>query len=142
MVKIGVIIKEKLEERGQSGKWLAQKVVMTKQNMYNIFNRNSVNSDLLYNICKAMNYDFFKFYSDALAVENIKNDPEAESGPIKELRSEIISLQNESSAQIEKINQLNTRINDLNEIIASKDKLNKFYEEALNNCKEKLNQAS
>jgi DNA-binding Xre family transcriptional regulator len=142
MVKIGVIIKEKLEERGQSGKWLAQKVVMTKQNMYNIFNRNSVNSDLLYNICKAMNYDFFKFYSDSLASENIKNEPEAESGPIKELRREILSLQNENLMQIEKINQLNTRINDLNEIITSKDKLNKFYEEALDNCKEKLNKAS
>ncbi len=41
---------------------LAKSISTSKQNIYGIFKRESIDTDLLHKFCKVLNYDFFAFY--------------------------------------------------------------------------------
>ena len=64
VIHIGHLIKEVLAEQGRSVSWLAAKVGCTRQNMYYSLNRAFIYTDLLLKISNALDYDFFKCYSD------------------------------------------------------------------------------
>ncbi len=50
-----------------------------RSNVYDIFNRENIDTGLLSIICKVLKYDFFKFYSDELKKElNILSEPKEE----------------------------------------------------------------
>jgi len=61
---IGQLIKAELARQGRSITWLAAQVNCTRENMYKLFQRPWINTDLLFQIGKALNYDFFKVCSD------------------------------------------------------------------------------
>lgn len=61
-IPIGIIIKNKLVENGQSVKWLAEKLHCKRNNIYNILNRNSVDTALLLRISKALGTNFFEYF--------------------------------------------------------------------------------
>ena len=74
---IGQEIKKRADELGIGPTKLAALVNTSKQNVYGIFKRSSVDSELLHNICVALRYDFFRFYTglkdnsrEALPYEN------------------------------------------------------------------------
>jgi len=70
-IHIGHLIQQKLQEQGRSITWLAKQLNYSRANMYQIFNKKWIDTDLLLKICKTINYDFFKHYSSIL---NITND--------------------------------------------------------------------
>jgi len=58
-IHIGSIIKQKVKERFMTKKEFADKIICGRTNVYNIFKKQSINSDLIYRISKALNYDFY-----------------------------------------------------------------------------------
>ena len=68
---IGQLIKAELARQGRSITWLAAQVNCTRENMYKLFQRQWINTDLLFQISKALDYDFFKVCSEHLQ-KNVK----------------------------------------------------------------------
>lgn len=71
MVTIGKLIQEKLEEKGKTVTWLSKEVPCSRTNIYKIFNKNSLDTDMLYRISKILNFDFFQYYSRSLDKESL-----------------------------------------------------------------------
>ena len=61
---IGQRIKEELERQGHKKSWLAQEINRSRTVCYNIFNKPTIDTELLSQICQALNYDFFKDLSE------------------------------------------------------------------------------
>ncbi|MBR5435134.1 MAG: helix-turn-helix transcriptional regulator [Bacteroidales bacterium] len=61
---IGNIIKQELQRQGRSITWLASQINCSRENLYKIFRRSWIHTDMLLRICDALNYDFFKVYSN------------------------------------------------------------------------------
>ena len=61
---IGHIIKQELRRQGRTITWLAIQLGYSRQNMYKLFERNWIYTDLLLKISDIMDYDFFKCYSE------------------------------------------------------------------------------
>jgi len=60
---IGLIIKEELKREGKGATWLAEQLKCNRQSLYYTFKQESIDTDLLFRISKALNYDFFALYS-------------------------------------------------------------------------------
>jgi len=65
-IHIGELIREKLNENGQSVSWLAHKVHCDSSNFCKILKKSHINTDLLLLISIAMNHNFFDHYSNLL----------------------------------------------------------------------------
>jgi len=63
---IGKRIKEVLDKQGRSASWLAEQIPCERSNIYSIFHRRSVSTDLLFAISSVLNHDFFKEISEEL----------------------------------------------------------------------------
>ena len=61
---IGQAIKAELARQGRSITWLAQQIGYTRENLYKIMRREWIYTDVLFKICDALDYDFFKDCSD------------------------------------------------------------------------------
>ena len=57
---IGQRIKEVMAERKVSVIWMAKQIDCERTNVYNIFEREDINTGLLQKFCRVLNYDFFK----------------------------------------------------------------------------------
>lgn len=62
MVEIGKLIKKKLRERGMSNAEFARRINTHVRNVYDIFKRKSLDTELLKKIGKVMDFDFFNYY--------------------------------------------------------------------------------
>jgi len=73
-IYIGKIIKEVFEDSGLSVSELARRIQTTRQNVYGIFERRSIDTALLLRLGEALNYDFFEHFtgkSNNKAEENL-----------------------------------------------------------------------
>lgn len=61
-IHIGKAIKAKMQDQGRSVKWIAEKLCYERTNVYSIFRRKSIDTDLLYRISVILEYDFFELY--------------------------------------------------------------------------------
>lgn len=66
MVNIGAIIKRELLLQERSVAWFAKKLCCERANIYRIFNKQSLDTELLLRISLILNHDFFQYYSDRL----------------------------------------------------------------------------
>lgn len=64
-IHIGEKIKERAKELRIGPTELATLINTSKQNVYGIFKRESIDTALLQKICKALKYDFFSFFIDS-----------------------------------------------------------------------------
>ncbi len=64
MPHIGKLIKEELERQERTPTWLARKINCERPNVYYIFRQQSINTDLLMQISRALNFDFFSMFSE------------------------------------------------------------------------------
>jgi lambda repressor-like predicted transcriptional regulator len=109
MVHIGQKIEETLREKGMSVMAFSKKIKRSRNVVYDIFNRTSIDTELLLLICKALETDFFKLYSERLQTKKA-NENEYTSTVVAEpmrplgyslseeiliLRTEFLKLQNE-----------------------------------------------
>ena len=66
-LEIGAIIKHVSEEKNIGPTKLGKMIGTSKQNVYGIFKRKSVKSDLLLELSNVLGHNFFKYYVDELA---------------------------------------------------------------------------
>ncbi len=63
-VNIGVEIKAVLHTKGMSISEFARRIGTSRENAYSIFNRTSIDTELLLKICRVLEYDFFSLYKN------------------------------------------------------------------------------
>lgn len=63
-IHIGHLIQETLESQGRSVAWLARKLNYTRENMYNIFKKQWIDTETLMKISLALDRNFFLLYLD------------------------------------------------------------------------------
>ncbi len=68
MVNIGKIIEDEFNASGLQISYFAQKINTSKRNVYNIFRRKSIDTNLLFKISEILNKDFFEIYSEKLTI--------------------------------------------------------------------------
>ena len=74
-IHVGKWIKKKMEESGRKVTWLAQKLNCNRNNIYDIYKRVSINTDMLMEICNCLNINPNDCYFEQKNEENIeKND--------------------------------------------------------------------
>lgn len=71
MIHIGKLIKQELERQERTPSWLAKKINCERPNVYYIFRQESINTDLLLRISKALNHNFFHYYNLELDGEEL-----------------------------------------------------------------------
>ena len=68
---IGHLVQEQLRKDKRSVGWLSREIGCTRNHVYKIFNKASMDSDLLLRISRSMNFNFFQYYT-AEFLENMK----------------------------------------------------------------------
>lgn len=66
MKPIGIIIKEELEAQERTVSWFARKLHLDRSNVYRLFQKNSIDTDLLRRVSMILNKDFFAMMSREL----------------------------------------------------------------------------
>lgn len=66
MKPIGKLIQERLKTEERSVAWFARKLSCSRANVYKIFRKEYIDTELLIRISRILNYDFFKYFSDHL----------------------------------------------------------------------------
>lgn len=90
IIHIGKKIKEELYKQNISVSDFANKISRSRNVVYDIFGRKSIDTDLLNRISKVLNYDFFSIYSSQkeFASENMKRFKENGVDVLKDENSE------------------------------------------------------
>lgn len=73
MVHIGQIIESELHKQERSVTWFASKLYCDRTNVYSIFKRKSIDTELLLRICCILNCNLFSHYTSELNAN--KNQP-------------------------------------------------------------------
>ena len=68
MIHIGNIIKKQFDAQGASVSWFAKQLCCDRTNIYSIFKRESIDTGLLEKNSIILNHDFFKYYSQDIAI--------------------------------------------------------------------------
>lgn len=63
---IGRLIKKQMETQGKTTSWLARELSYCRTNVYKIYDKKSIDTDLLLRISSLLKYDFFKLYSEKI----------------------------------------------------------------------------
>ena len=71
-IHIGLLIQTQLKADQRSASWLAREIGCTRNHVYKIFNKPSLDGDLILQISVAMNYNFFQYYT-AEVIARLKN---------------------------------------------------------------------
>ncbi|MCQ2310515.1 MAG: XRE family transcriptional regulator [Paludibacteraceae bacterium] len=82
MVHIGQEIKAVLDQQGRKISWFADKLYCDRTNVYDIFKRSSIDTELLLRISVALNFNFFSLY-DITYKETQKSDNQPDNLCVK-----------------------------------------------------------
>ena len=63
-IHVGELIKERLKEEGKSVVWLAQELGCHRTNVYNIFEKSSLDTNILRRISIVIQHNFFEYLQD------------------------------------------------------------------------------
>lgn len=107
---IGEKIRDKAAEKRIGPSELGRMINTSKQNIYSIYRRKTIDTELLVKLGKALSFDFFQYYTDK---------PEAKNE--KKSKQELAELKKERDFYKEKAELL--------------DKLNKYLEKELNSLR-------
>ena len=68
MIHVGKMVKEEFDRhpKAHTVSWLAEQLFCRRNNIYDIFNRKSVDTDLLIRLSRILEHDFFKDISNEL----------------------------------------------------------------------------
>ncbi len=61
---IGQLIKQKMEEEGKTVSWLARNLSYCRTNVYKIYDKKSIDTDLLMRISALLEYNIFLDYTN------------------------------------------------------------------------------
>ena len=74
MKPIGILIREVLLAQERSVAWFARKIHLDRSNVYRLFQKNSVDTDLLRRISQVLGRDFFAVYSESISADSRRGD--------------------------------------------------------------------
>ena len=74
-IHIGHLIQAQLRKDGRTVVWLARQIPCTRNHLYKVFRKASLDCALLLRISKAMNFNFFQYYA-----ADIRNESEERMG--------------------------------------------------------------
>ncbi len=63
MIHIGKLIERELRWQERPVSWFARKLYCERTNIYDIFKRQSIDTDMLLRISVVLNHDFFRYYT-------------------------------------------------------------------------------
>lgn len=134
-MKIGEKIKEVFESRDIKLTDFADQIGTVRQNLYRIFERESIDTDLLLKISNALNYDFFQFYKvDGQSKSDLSDNTSTTANEISALKEELSAAEKE----IEYLKKIVALREEEKNLIESKFKTQQDLAEAIiNNLKEK-----
>lgn len=66
-VNIGLAIEQRINQLGISKSELARRIGIPNQNVNRILGKEGIDTDKLEEICRALDFDFFKLYSEAMS---------------------------------------------------------------------------
>lgn len=66
-IHIGRLIQEQLKTDQRSISWLAKQILCTRNHLYKIFRKSSIDCALLLRISQAMQFNFFRYYAAEVA---------------------------------------------------------------------------
>lgn len=117
MIHIGEIIKKTVKEKGLTVTEFGKRISTHRRNVYDIFKRESVDTELLQKIGKALEHDFFKYYyQDDNKESLIIGDTLANYKKTEKVNSEYNQL-------LEKVTNYEKEIEYLKDLIKEKDKV-------------------
>jgi len=65
-IHIGRLIQAQLKADKRSVSWLANEIGCTRNHLYKVFKKPSLDSDLIFSISKAMQFNFFQYFTAKL----------------------------------------------------------------------------
>lgn len=71
MIHVGKLIREKIEEQGRSAAWVAERMNMSRTNLYKIYEKSSLDTEQLKKFGKVLNINFFDFLTN----QNVTEEP-------------------------------------------------------------------
>ena len=71
MLHIGQLIEEELRRQERSVTWFAKKLYCDRTNVYKIFRKQSIDTDLLLRISVILRRNFFTDFADEYATHNV-----------------------------------------------------------------------
>lgn len=80
--KIGQIIKEVVETKNYRVSVLAKKINLSRNNIYDIYERSSIDTDLLKKIGHVLEYDFFQHLISSETINKIKISENLETSKV------------------------------------------------------------
>ena len=114
-IHIGQIIKKRSKEKRISATELAGIINTSKQNVYGIFKRNSVDTEQLLKLSNALDHNLFQYYIDEFEKKTAKGKiRKSEDTMLENCKKELKSAKKEIE-YLEEINQLlksKTRLSD------------------------------
>ena len=60
---IGGLIRAELERQERTASWFARKLCCDRSNVYKLFRRSTIDTELLLRVSKILDYNFFELYS-------------------------------------------------------------------------------
>lgn len=80
MVHIGQIIETELHRQERSVTWFANKLYCDRTNVYSIFKRKSIDTELLLRISTVLHHNFFSYYLSEFESEQMSNPTDKSIG--------------------------------------------------------------
>lgn len=74
-IHIGQLIRQRLDENGHSVVWLARQLTCSRTNVYKIFEKSHLDTEMLARISVVLNYDFFSIISNTLRQKENIHEP-------------------------------------------------------------------
>jgi len=106
MIHIGKEIQERLRKKRMKVVDFSRKIDTNRNNIYDIFNRKSIDSGLLLKISEALEFDFFRLYSIPLSKNTLVqqlDDPLEELKNYEDLKRNFEKIEKENSLLSERI---------------------------------------
>ena len=74
MIHIGQIIRQELQEQGQTVAWFTKELNCSRSNVYKIFEKPTLDTGILLQISKILEVNLFQYYSDEFLRQKSKLD--------------------------------------------------------------------
>lgn len=127
MIHIGHIIRDVVKEKGLSVTEFGRRINTHRRNVYDIFERQSVDTSLLIKIGKVLGHDFFSYYYQNSEEEELSlSDTDIEYNRKEKSGAKLTTL-------VEKINSFRKEVKYLKQLVADKEKIIEMLENRLGN---------
>lgn len=111
-IHIGKIIRERVKQSSLKNREITDKINRVEGTIYDIYKRETIDTETLLKLCKVLEFDFFELYYNEEPLRGMRN-------------KKIDELKNENSELKTQMDLKNDYIHDLKEIIAAqKERIN------------------